>query len=79
MVEFSIKNEILEVLLAAPDQPDGPAVIRYRQPIAGADWNTEVIMHEIYDKWPNDGVVVGFTDGHSELIHDQKRFEELLE
>lgn len=72
-------REVLNRLLAAPDDPDGPAVIRYRKPdTAGTDLPTEIILYEIYDKWPDDGVVVCFADGHCELIGDQNRFEELI-
>lgn len=74
-----VTNEVLEVILAVPDQPDGPAVIQYLQPRPGADWSTEVIMYEVYDKWPEDGIVVGFADGHCEMIADQHLFEELVE
>lgn len=73
-----IKEEVLEVILAAPDQPAGPAVIRYRRPPAGADFSTCIILHEVFDKWPKDGLVACFVDGHREIIVDQKRFEQLL-
>ena len=70
---------VLNKILAGPDDPDGPPVVRYRKPTtAGRDSSIEILLYEIYDQWPDDGVVAGFTDGHSELIVDQNRFEELI-
>jgi outer membrane lipoprotein-sorting protein len=71
-------DETIKRLQAAPDQPGGPAVIRYRPPRANAEPSTEVILFEIYDRWPEDGVVACFGDGHCEIIPDQNRFEELI-
>jgi hypothetical protein len=74
-----ITGEVLNKVLAAPDDPNGPPVIRYRKPnIVGKDWSTEVILYEIYDQWPDDGVVACFADCHCELIGEQNRFEELI-
>jgi hypothetical protein len=74
-----ITDEVLKKILAAPDDPNGPPVIRYRKPNKDAkDRPTEVMLYEIYDPWPKDGVVVCFADGHSELIAEQKRFQELI-
>jgi len=74
-----ITEKVLNKVLAAPDNPDGPPVIRYRKPNKDAkDRPTEVMLYEIYDPWPKDGVVVCFADGHSELIAEQNRFEELI-
>jgi outer membrane lipoprotein-sorting protein len=74
-----ITEDVLNKVLAAPDDPDGPPVIRNRKPnTGGKDWSTVVILYEIYDQWPEDGVVACFADGHCELIANQKRFEELM-
>lgn len=73
-----ITNEVLNRVLAAPDDPDGPPVIRYRPPRAGANPSSEVILYEIYGQWPEDGVVACFADGHCELIVNQNRFEQLI-
>jgi len=74
-----ITDEVLNKVLAAPDDPDGPPVIRYRKPNTDTkEWSTEVTLYEIYDQWPEDGVVACFADGHSEIISDQNRFEELI-
>ena len=74
-----ITEKVLNKVLAAPDNPDGPPVIRYRKPNKDAkDRSTEVILYEIYDQWPQDGVVACFGDGHSEIIAEQNRFEELI-
>jgi len=64
-----IKENLLNKVLAAPDNPDGPPVFRYRKPNKDAkDWSNEVMLYEIYDQWPQDRVVACFADGHSELI-----------
>ncbi|MHC4556637.1 MAG: hypothetical protein ACYS80_04955 [Planctomycetota bacterium] len=74
----AITDEVLRTILAAPDEPDGPPVIRYRLPRTGTNPSSEVILYEIYRQWSEDGVAVCFADGHSELIGDQNRFEELI-
>ena len=63
-----ITDEVLKTVLAAPDEPDGPPVIRYRKPDKDAERSSEVILFEIFDQWPQDRVVACFADGHSELI-----------
>lgn len=74
-----ITEKVLNKVLASPDDPDGPPVIRYRKPNTDAkDWSTEVTLYEIYDQWPEDGVVACFADGHCEIIPNQNRFEELI-
>lgn len=74
-----ITNEVLNRVLAAPDDPDGPPVIGYRRPNTDTkDWSNEVILYEMYDQWPEDGVVACFADGHCEIIRDKNRFEELI-
>ncbi len=74
-----ITEEVLKKVLASPDEPDGPPVIRYRKPNTDVkDWSTEVALYEIYDQWPEDGVVVCFADGHCEIIPNKNRFEELI-
>ncbi|NLS93465.1 MAG: hypothetical protein GXX96_15005 [Planctomycetaceae bacterium] len=78
LAEIGIKKEVLKVVLAAPDQPDGPAVIRYRRPAEKAEGQTTILMHEAFETWPERGLVVCFLDGHREIIRDQKRFEEML-
>ncbi|MCE5185541.1 MAG: hypothetical protein LLF76_05390 [Planctomycetaceae bacterium] len=74
-----VSNEILQVLLSAPDEENGPPVIQYRQPRPGREWGTEVITYEVHDAWPEDGIVVGFADGHCEWVKDQQAFEKLLQ
>jgi len=71
-------DEVLKKILASPDEPDGPPVIRYRQPDRDAERSTEVILFEVFDQWPEDGAVVCFADGHCEIIPNQNRFEELI-
>ncbi|UCD49365.1 MAG: hypothetical protein JSW27_17755 [Phycisphaerales bacterium] len=72
-------EEVLNRVLAAPDDPNGPPAILYRKPnTVGRDWGTEVILYEVYDQWPDDGVVACFADGHCERIVGQGRFEALI-
>lgn len=71
-------EDTIKRLQAPWGQPDGPAVIRYRPLRTDTEPSTEVILHEIYDQWPEDGVVACFADGHCERILDQNRFEELI-
>jgi hypothetical protein len=74
-----ITDEVFRNVLAATDDPDGPPVIRYRKPdTVGKDWSTVVILYEMYDQWPEDGVVACFADGHWALIVDQNSFEESI-
>jgi hypothetical protein len=74
-----ITEDALNKTLAAPDDPAGPPVIRIHKPdLVGKDWTTQVILYEMYDQWPKDGVVVCFADGGCQLIADQKRFEEMI-
>ncbi|MHC4088452.1 MAG: hypothetical protein ACYSU5_25075, partial [Planctomycetota bacterium] len=74
-----VTDEVLNRVLSSPDDPDGPPVIRYRKPNTDAkDRSIKVMLYEIYDQWPDDGAVVCFADGHSEIISDQNRFEELI-
>jgi outer membrane lipoprotein-sorting protein len=64
-----ITESVLNKVLAAPDNPDGPPVFRYSKPSTDAkDRSNEVMLYEIYDQWPQDRVVACFADGHSELI-----------
>lgn len=74
-----ITEDRLNKTLASPNDLDGPPIIQYRKPnTAGRDWSKEVILYEMYDQWPEDGIVVGFADGHSEIIQDLNRFQELI-
>ena len=58
--------------------PRGPILSRYRPPKPDADPSTEVILYEIVDQWPNEGALVFYHNGQSELITDQIKFEELI-
>jgi outer membrane lipoprotein-sorting protein len=76
--KFGIKDQILRNILTSEDQPDGPVLIQYHPPRAGADSSPELILYEIFNQWPQSGIVAGFTDGHAEIISSQTRFEELI-
>ena len=54
-------------------------MIRYSQPGTNVeDRSIEVMLYEIYDRWPDVGAVMCFADGHCEIIPDQNRYEELI-
>lgn len=44
-----------------------------------ADPGHTVLLYEEFKAWPRHGVVVGFVDGHVEIVPTQERFKELLE
>ena len=80
-----VTDDELNKLLADPDNSDGPPIFRYRKPNTVSkegeidkDWSTKVVLYEIYDRWPNAGIIVCFADGHCEIVTDQKHFEELI-
>jgi len=73
-----ITHQVIREVLAAPGRPDGPAVIRYRQPRGKGYSGSEVVLYESFDQWPAVGVAACFADGHCEVIADQKLFEELV-
>jgi len=37
-----------------------------------------IMLYEAYDKWPEGGLVVGFMDGHVELLQDEATFKQKL-
>jgi len=39
---------------------------------------TVVVIYDNYDTWPEDGIVVGFLDGHVELVKSEAAFTKLL-
>ncbi|MBN2183558.1 MAG: hypothetical protein JW715_16735 [Sedimentisphaerales bacterium] len=73
-----ITDQILKNLLTSQDNPNGPVLMRYRPPREGSDPLREMILYQIFEKWPADGAIVGFADGHIEIILDKNHFEELI-
>lgn len=74
-----ITDEVLNKVLTAPTELSGTSVIRYRRPGTNVeDLSIEVMLYEIYDRWPDVGAVMCFADGHCEIIPDQNRYEELI-
>ena len=73
-----VTNEILKNILAPPDNPEGQPVFQYQKPEKDSDWPTTIILYEAYNQWPDEGIVVCFADGHSEIIKDRNLFEELI-
>lgn len=67
----------LRTALAAPGDADGPPVLVYRKPRAGKDGDSEVVLYEAPEHRRDGKVIVGFWDGHAELV-DAARFEELM-
>ena len=78
MTSGIVTDEVLTNLLAPPDDPDGYPVFKYNKPEKGSDWAVAVILYESYNQWPEEGIVICFADGHSEIIKDQSRFKELI-
>lgn len=74
-----VTDDVLSKVLIAQDEPGGLAMIRYRRPGTEVDGRAiGVILYEKCDRWPDDGIVVCFADGHCEIISDQNRFQELI-
>jgi outer membrane lipoprotein-sorting protein len=73
-----ISEETIKRLRSTWGLREGRQVIQYRPPHVDADPATEIMFYEIYDKWPDDGIMVCFADGHCEIISNQNRFEELI-
>jgi len=42
------------------------------------DPRNTVVIHEAYKDWPEGGIIVGFADGHTNIIVDQAEFVRLL-
>ena len=55
----------------------GDASIRYRRPPAGSDPMTTVVLYEVYETWPEEGLWVGYADAHRRRIVDEAEFEAL--
>jgi hypothetical protein len=67
-----------------PAQPGRSPAYVYVRP-AGAAKITDVknaagtvLVYEAYGAWPAKGIVVGFVDGHAELVADEAQFKKLL-
>ncbi|MBN2589910.1 MAG: hypothetical protein JXA96_08600 [Sedimentisphaerales bacterium] len=73
-----VTDDVLKNLLAPPDNPDGYPVFKYNKPAEDSDWATTIILYEVYNQWPEEGVVTCFVDGHSEIITDQSKFEKII-
>jgi hypothetical protein len=67
--------------LVNPRRPEDAIGWVYRKPAASRgqirNAATTAVIHEPLEPW-NDGVSVGFADGHTEFIKDRKRVEKLL-
>ncbi len=67
--------------LVNPRRPDNASGWVYRRPAAPANGLGNapgtVVVHEELDPW-NEGVNVGFADGHVEFVKDRKRLDTLL-
>jgi outer membrane lipoprotein-sorting protein len=66
----------LQTLLAAPDSRDGKPVILYRQP--KPDERDVIVLYEAPEFRRKQGVVVGFSDCHAELL-PYKQFDEAMQ
>jgi prepilin-type processing-associated H-X9-DG protein len=65
---------------AAQNAGAGPAYEYLKRPQGTfGDTSDKVMIYEKFDQWPTDGVVVGFADGHVELVNDEALFRKLLD
>ena len=73
-----LKESVLKVVLAPPDDPEGSPVIRYRPPPVGANLDRQVILHEA--QWPDDGCTCLYTNDiyYTIAVFNQKDFEERI-
>jgi len=76
LVGSELSEDRIRRLQAPWDQPGLAPVIRYRPPRADVELSSQVILSQICDQWPEEGVVLCYGDGHCELLVDQDRFEE---
>ncbi len=73
-----ITDEALKVALARPDDLHTGPVIQYRKPnIEAEEWGQEMVLYEIYRGGSDVNIVVGFLDGHCEIVSDPNRLTDL--
>jgi len=78
LVKAKLTSPRLLVNLRRPELKVGYVYIRPPVPLEKIKNVHEVILiYEPYERW-KDGIVVGFADGHVEMIRDEARFEKLL-
>jgi hypothetical protein len=74
LTDLDLPDHILQNLLTI----DGGGRLEYVRPKMGGDLARTVVLFEAYETWPEQGIVVGFGDGHAELISNEEKFKQLL-
>jgi len=67
--------------LQSPRHPERPVGFEYLMPGKNSEKypvSEHLVIYEIYTTWPEDGLTLGFLDGHSEITRNRERFEKLL-
>jgi hypothetical protein len=76
-----VKSRVLaEHALANPHLPDRKPGYVYVKPSVGRDKlaaNT-VVVYENYETWDDEGIAVGFADGHTQTVKSESEFKALL-
>ncbi len=72
--DLDLKPEVLQNLVTIP----GGGQLVYLRPKFDGDMSKKIVLHEAYENWPAEGIVVGFGDGHAEHIANEELFKKLL-
>jgi outer membrane lipoprotein-sorting protein len=72
--DLDVDGDILRNLLTIEEG----GRFEYVQPQLDGDMSRKIVLYESHDVWPQQGVVVGFADGHCEFIQEEDRFKQLL-
>jgi hypothetical protein len=68
-------------VLQSPRLPDRPVGFEYLMPGKNYDKypvSEHLVVYESFTTWPEDGLGLGFMDGHCEISRNQERFQKLL-
>lgn len=57
---------------------DNGSTIKYVKPDFQGEKSPQIVIYEEFEQWPENGVVVGFTDGHVELVATEQAFNDLI-
>ena len=76
-----VTDEVLQNILAAPDDPGGPPVIlchKLPELSADLDWPREIVVYEAPDMSPDNFIVAGFADMHVERLPNKLYLRQML-
>jgi outer membrane lipoprotein-sorting protein len=74
LTDLYLKPDVLQNLLTLP----GGGRLEYIRPEINGEMSKKVVLHEAYEKWPADGIVAGFGDGHVQRIQKEEDFKQLI-